>query len=221
MAAWRIGAWAVGAWRGTAWADEGALTEVPDVVGQLQADGTLTLEGASFVVAVATAYSSTIPAGEIISQVPAGGADAFPGSTVTITVSLGEAPPQVESSGGGGFWPLYEIEQSRRRRLRKLQAEREEEAERIQAELDRAIALELRKKEADEQRVEELQRLNTLVAQYADREAELAMTERVSKAFKRAHAKSTVSSLLALDKEIQRMLEEEEFLVLLMLANEE
>jgi beta-lactam-binding protein with PASTA domain len=76
---------------------------VPDVVGETQAAGTSTLEGGGFVVAVETAYSSLVPAGSIISQVPAGGVDAAPGSTVTITVSLGE--------GAGGFF----IVEARRR----------------------------------------------------------------------------------------------------------
>jgi beta-lactam-binding protein with PASTA domain len=74
------------------------LVEVPDVVGQTQADGTLALEGAGFVVVVATAYSSTVPVGEIISQLPVGGAEAVEGSAVTITVSLGEAPVYSEDT---------------------------------------------------------------------------------------------------------------------------
>jgi hypothetical protein len=63
--------------------------EVPDVVGDLQADGTTELQGAGFVVAVANEYSSVVPVGTIISQSPAGGEFALPGSTVTIAVSLG------------------------------------------------------------------------------------------------------------------------------------
>ena len=68
------------------------LVEVPDVVGQSQANGTAELEGVGFVVAVATAYSSTVPAGDIISQSPIAGTDYPAGGTVTITVSLGEEP---------------------------------------------------------------------------------------------------------------------------------
>lgn len=65
---------------------------VPDVVGQTQAAGTSALQAVLFVVAVQTAYSSVVPAGLIISQVPVGGVDYPQGGTVTITVSLGEAP---------------------------------------------------------------------------------------------------------------------------------
>src|SRR5688572_26297197 len=68
--------------------------EVPDVVGETQAAGTATLEGDGFTVIVATAYSSTAPVGEIISLQPTAGTLATAGSSVTITVSLGEAPAQ-------------------------------------------------------------------------------------------------------------------------------
>lgn len=81
------------------WANDPPVT-VPDVVGQTQASGTTELEGEGFVVAVATAYSSSVAAGVIISQAPIAGAQALPGSTVTITVSLGEAPAQ--QPGGRG-----------------------------------------------------------------------------------------------------------------------
>lgn len=92
MSAWAPGAWAVGAWAGTAWQDA-APVEVPDVVGLAQADATTTLEGAGFVVAVTTATSSTVAAGLVISQAPAGGAFATEGSTVTIVVSTGDVTP--------------------------------------------------------------------------------------------------------------------------------
>lgn len=65
------------------------LVEVPDVVGETQAAGTADLEAVLFVVAVETAYSSSVAAGIIISQNPAAGVEAVEGYTVTITVSLG------------------------------------------------------------------------------------------------------------------------------------
>lgn len=80
---------------------------VPDVVGSDQATGTAALEAALFVVAVQSANSSIFAAGDIMSQSPAGGVDAPEGSTVTITVSLGEA------SSDGDF-----ILMARRRRRR-------------------------------------------------------------------------------------------------------
>lgn len=102
---WIAGAWAAGAWRGTAWAVQDAPVTVPDVVGETQAAGTATLEGDGFVVAVDFANSSTVAAGDIISQSPAGGESVAAGSTVTITVSLGE--------GAGGY---FVVERRRGRR---------------------------------------------------------------------------------------------------------
>lgn len=72
----------------------GAVVVVPDVVGQLEADGTLVLTTALFAVVVEYAKSSSVRAGVIISQNPVGGSSALQGATVTILVSLGD-------SGGG------------------------------------------------------------------------------------------------------------------------
>jgi hypothetical protein len=69
--------------------EEASLVTVPDVVGQDQASAVAELEGALFVVAVQTDYSSTVPAGTVISQSPTAGTEAVEGSTVTIVVSLG------------------------------------------------------------------------------------------------------------------------------------
>lgn len=67
-----------------------AQVTVPDVVGQTEAAGTATLQGAGFAVSVNYEYSSIVAAGLIISQAPTGGSEALPGTTVIITVSLGE-----------------------------------------------------------------------------------------------------------------------------------
>lgn len=64
---------------------------VPDVVGDDEATGTSTLEGAGFVVSVVSDFSASVSIGDIISQSPIGGTDAPEGSTVVITVSLGPA----------------------------------------------------------------------------------------------------------------------------------
>ncbi len=65
------------------------LAEVPNVVGETEAAGTATLEGAGFVVAVSPEYSDTVSIGDIISQTPNGGTDAELGSVVVIFVSMG------------------------------------------------------------------------------------------------------------------------------------
>jgi len=69
---------------------------VPNVVGETQAQATTDIGAAGFTTSVATAYSSSVAAGLVISQSPTGGSTAVLGSAVTITVSLGAA-----SSGAG------------------------------------------------------------------------------------------------------------------------
>jgi hypothetical protein len=63
---------------------------VPNVVGETQAQATTDITGVGFVVSVATAYSSTVATGLVIEQSPVGGTTANVGSTVSITVSLGD-----------------------------------------------------------------------------------------------------------------------------------
>ena len=63
---------------------------VPDVTGQSQAEAETALVEAGFLVGdITTVYSSTIPAGAVVSQDPAGGASAVPGSPIHIFVSQG------------------------------------------------------------------------------------------------------------------------------------
>ena len=134
-----------------------------------------------------------------------------------------EAPVLVAepSTGGWAFYVRYEQEQIRRRKERKRQQEREEEAERIQDEIDREIARLLRIQEAEGARRAELARLSELVGRFADSKAEAAYGERVSKAFSRASAQQNISALMALEREIDRAIEEEDFLVLAMMIIED
>ena len=62
---------------------------VPDVVGMSQADAKQAVEDAGFTALIVTASSDTVPAGDVISQAPAGGTQAALGSTVTLRVSTG------------------------------------------------------------------------------------------------------------------------------------
>ncbi|MGI8428589.1 MAG: Stk1 family PASTA domain-containing Ser/Thr kinase [Solirubrobacteraceae bacterium] len=67
-----------------------ARVTVPDVTNQSRADATATLDAAGFKPGVTTQTSSTVRAGNVISQNPAAGSDAPAGSTVAIVVA--EAP---------------------------------------------------------------------------------------------------------------------------------
>ncbi len=165
------GLWADDFWAAGLWAADAPVT-VPDVddPGTTQAAATAAIEGVGLVVAVVTAYSSLIPAGEVISQDPAAGSSVPPGSTVTITVSLGDAPQQNQTSGG--FWPDYErIRHQRDKRRRELE-EAEEQAQLIQDAIDREIYLAQRKLEAEEADRADLARLQKLADQYVGKAIE-------------------------------------------------
>ncbi|MGI8413396.1 MAG: Stk1 family PASTA domain-containing Ser/Thr kinase [Solirubrobacteraceae bacterium] len=64
-----------------------AAAAVPDVTGQSRADATATLQAAGFKVAASTQTSSTVTAGNVTSQDPAGGSNAPAGSVVAIVVA--------------------------------------------------------------------------------------------------------------------------------------
>jgi beta-lactam-binding protein with PASTA domain len=66
------------------------LSEIPDVVGETIAYATEVLEDAGFTVIVTYAYSPTLRAGLVISQIPEGGETAESGSVVAIVISLGQ-----------------------------------------------------------------------------------------------------------------------------------
>jgi serine/threonine-protein kinase len=63
------------------------LKKVPDVTGQSQDSAKSALQNAGFQVTVTTQPSSTVAAGKVLSQNPAGGSQAASGSTVTIVVA--------------------------------------------------------------------------------------------------------------------------------------
>ena len=67
--------------------------EVPDVVGQAEADAIAALEAAGFVVDRQESSDLLVPEGSVISQNPGGGTSAPSGSTVTIVVSTGLPGP--------------------------------------------------------------------------------------------------------------------------------
>jgi hypothetical protein len=107
-------------------------TPVPDVVGMTEANGTTALQADGFVVAVTTAYSSTIAVGIIISQDPIAGSTPGTGATVTITVSLGPAPVQAGRTPAGGY--------DKFRKASRADEERDEDKRKLRAIIEAAIA---------------------------------------------------------------------------------
>ena len=75
---------------------------IPDVGGDSYSDAAAALQGAGFIATQSQAYSSTVPAGSVISTTPdpSAGPQAF-GSTVTVNVSLGPQPVPVPSGLNG------------------------------------------------------------------------------------------------------------------------
>ena len=149
-----------------------------------------------------TFYTNT--QGQISALVTLDGVGAFTGA------------PDAQTYSGGFlyFESQYEREAGRRRRLRAQQLELEQETQAIKDDVDREIALLLREQEARELKRQELERLRVLAANLRADEARTAYGERVANALDRAIEKGTFSALAALDREIQRALEEEESLLL-------
>lgn len=126
--------------------------------------------------------------------------------------------PAVPADQPSGGWPvfatLYERELSHRRDIKRRHQELERETQQIQNQLDRQIALELRKQERDAEHTAELVRLKALADQLEASEARFAYGERVVKALERATLAGNFSALEALDRELARANEEQEFLLI-------
>ena len=77
-----------------------AKVPVPDVTNQPQAAAESSLRAAGFTVSATTQTSSTVTAGDVISQSPAGGSNAAPGSTVSLVVATAPTTASVPGVNG-------------------------------------------------------------------------------------------------------------------------
>jgi eukaryotic-like serine/threonine-protein kinase len=78
-----------------------AQIDVPSVINVDQQDADNTLQNAGFVLGTPVmANSTTVTAGNVISQDPPGGASSTRGATVTLTISLGQAQVAIPSEVG-------------------------------------------------------------------------------------------------------------------------
>jgi hypothetical protein len=73
------------------------VVAIPNVTGMTEIDALSAIADANLVAAITTAYSKTVPAGNVIQQNPTAGSLVAKGSTVYIVISLG-----VKYSGGTG-----------------------------------------------------------------------------------------------------------------------
>ncbi len=195
--------------------DAPVLVEVPDVVGQTQASGTAELEGEGFVVAVQTTFDAAL-AGTIIAQSPSAGVEAAEGSTVTITVSAGPRP-ETSSEGSGGIWFEMERLRERARRRQRRKEDEERETQEIQDARDREIAQLLKKQEAKDEDRAELARIQALADRYAGQAMKEGVPRSVATAVLKAHEERTRNALEQMQREIQRLLDEEEQAVISLL----
>lgn len=115
------------------------------------------------------------------------------------------------------FYTAYERELKRRIDEDNERRQRLEESEAIEEPISREIALLLRQQEAIDAERAELERLKRLVAQYG-RDSMGDLSPRVVSAYTRALAQQNFSALQALDRELRRMMEEEEMAILMVLA---
>jgi hypothetical protein len=129
------------------------------------------------------------------------------------------APAPVTETFTGGFLYAYELERARRRKRKREQEEREEEARALKDKVDAEIALLLAQQEAESERKAELDRLQKLVKQHSN--DQLQLSDRAKIAYVRALTQANFSAMEALDRELQRQLDEEEITALMILLNED
>jgi beta-lactam-binding protein with PASTA domain len=87
------------------------LSNVPSVVGQSQTSAVELIESAHLITGtVKSAYSSGVPQGHVINQIPEPGTAVPEGSAVNLLVSSG---PRPTSSDAAGYWPFDEGSGSR------------------------------------------------------------------------------------------------------------
>lgn len=208
---WADGFWAVGLWA----ADAAVIVPDVDDPGTSQATAVAAIEGVGLVASITTAYSSTVPVGEVISQDPAAGSSVAPGSVVAIVVSLGAIPVQ---DGGGGperrraryEWELLMARAALRRQREKL-AQAKADLAKQETPSDVQEVAEIAENSAE--RLEDLRSIERMVALYAEPPVTLAPD--VHRAYiqaKRQADRAAYENLLRAVEVQQR--EEEEFFLM-------
>ena len=116
-----------------------------------------------------------------------------------------------QPSGGYEYWIRYEQEYYRRKEEEKRRRKALKKAKKIKNKLDRELAIEQRKIEAEDARKAELTRLLRLTEQFID---ELSYNnDRMREVIQAASDRQTFSTMERMEREITRMREEEEFML--------
>ena len=140
----------------------------------------------------------------------------------------GHAPAIIDSgaqvdqpTGGWGAYNAFDSYKQRQASRKKKRKELLEQLEKIQDQVDREIAELLHQDDlGDGQDIEELRQIVTQDFSEADAEIAAEFSERLSKAYIRAATQQNYSALKAFEREMDRLMEEEEFLVLSLLMAE-
>ncbi|HJR89330.1 MAG TPA: Stk1 family PASTA domain-containing Ser/Thr kinase [Aeromicrobium sp.] len=101
---------------------------VPDVSGQPFEDAKAELEAVNFEVERVEEPDDTVPAGDVISQDPAGGSLEEPGTTITLTVSAGKETVTIPSLGSYSFEDAERLLEGEQYRLNVEREERDSSA---------------------------------------------------------------------------------------------
>lgn len=123
-----------------------------------------------------------------------------------------EVVDEVEEVYTGGFW--YAFEEARaeaRKREREELLELEKQAKKLKTKLDKQLNQEFKAQLADEIKKQEYTRISKLAESHQRQIKEFG--ERVEKATQRAVTQQNFSALEALTRELQRVKEEEDFLI--------
>lgn len=189
---------------GAGWA-EGAFVDAGWVVGAWEQPSAIkTIGGTSQL----EAFDST---GQINLGWQIGGTSQLEAFDSSGAIQAGDAV--ADDTVPGGWWIAYEQEQFRRRAEKAKRLKAKKQAEEIQNELDKALALAERELEEEAARVEELTRLTKLVAEFKD-EIETSTNERIIYIAKQAIEQATYSRMEQLERELFRLREEESFILL-------
>lgn len=180
--------------------------------------GTLTLSSPGSVaitgVATRTLGAVTVAGAGLVGGPVTGSLSSTLGSLTLVATGIDpNAVTTSTNAGGWGFYNQWELERTRRKKRKKELEELEAERERIEDAQTREIARFLQEQEAKDTRREELQRLSRLVASYQAAKASSDVSDRVQKAITKAAERQTTWALLALERELKRQNEEEEFIL--------
>ena len=125
-------------------------------------------------------------------------------------ITVGDAVE--EETLSGGFFFDYDREMYRRKKEERKRQELEEAAKQIQDEIDQQLALEFRKKEKEQQRINELQRL-TRLAEKHEKSIRKEFSNDVIIAAERAVKQGNYDAMEALERRLRMAKEEEEFII--------